>query len=205
MHVCAYIYVYVCICFCVCICICICICKCVFTCVYLCLCTLRGLESGLSETCFFTRKEIIMLQQGEFRENSGEGSFRYRRENRSLYLGMEANDPTNHLVTGSLRSSASPSNTSTILPWSDKPQRATALQQRCLCGRPVSPCGREEAADLSENPGCEMKEGSLPASARQHGPPSVSPHESRTWSPLSAMSWSCEAVARSEPPYLVYF
>ena len=44
-----------------------------------------------------------MPEQGKVRENSGEGSFRCRRANRSLYLGVEANDSTNHLVTGSLR------------------------------------------------------------------------------------------------------
>ena len=46
-----------------------------------------------------------MLEQGKVRENSGEGSFRYRRANHSLYLGMEAKDSRNHLTADSLRSS----------------------------------------------------------------------------------------------------
>ena len=44
-----------------------------------------------------------MPEQDKVRENSGEGSFRYRRASRSVYLGMEANDSTNHIITGFLR------------------------------------------------------------------------------------------------------
>ena len=45
-----------------------------------------------------------MPEQGKVRENSGECLFRYRRPNRSQYLGMEAEDSPNHLTADSLRS-----------------------------------------------------------------------------------------------------
>ena len=42
-----------------------------------------------------------MLEQGDVREKSGEGSLRYREANRSLHLGMEAKDKSNHLTADS--------------------------------------------------------------------------------------------------------
>ncbi len=43
-----------------------------------------------------------MLEQGKARGNSGGGSKRYWRANRSLNLGIGAKDSSNHLVAGSL-------------------------------------------------------------------------------------------------------
>ena len=44
-----------------------------------------------------------MLEQGKVRENSGEGSFRYRQANRSLCLEKGAMDKPNHLTAGSFQ------------------------------------------------------------------------------------------------------
>ena len=59
--------------------------------------------SAVSVNCLDTVSCEWFEQEHKCWENSGEGSFRYRRANRSLNLGMEANDSTNHLLTGSLR------------------------------------------------------------------------------------------------------
>ena len=56
-----------------------------------------------------------MPEQGKVRENSGEGSFRYRRANRSLYLGVEAKHEPNHLKADSFRSFPQDNWTSTAL------------------------------------------------------------------------------------------
>ena len=56
-----------------------------------------------------------MLEQGKVRENFGEGSFRHRRANRSLYFGVEAKDRSNHLTADSHRSLSQDNWSSTAL------------------------------------------------------------------------------------------